>query len=247
MRTANPALRDEVFTGLRATDRADVMTVQGVVNKTAILFLCMLLTAGWTWSLYYTSKDSSAVAPWMIGGAILGFILAIVTIFKMDWAPILAPLYALCQGAFIGGISATINATYPGVVMQAASLTFGVLAVMLFLYKTGVINVTDNFRMGIVAATGGIALVYLVSIVLGFFGITVPFIQGSGLFSILFSIFVVAIAALNLVLDFDTIDRGSARGLPKYMDWYGAFALMVTLIWLYIEILRLLTKLRDRG
>lgn len=246
MRTANPALRDDVFTGLYTRDRTDIMTFQGVVNKTAILFVLMLLTAGWTWSMAFSAKSAGMVSPLMIGGALVGFIVAIVTAFKPVWSSILGPVYALAQGLFIGALSAMMNVSYPGIVLQAASLTFGTLAVLLAVYKTGIIKVTDQFRLGVVAATGGIAIVYLVSIVLGFFGISVPFIQGNGLFSIGFSVVVVIIAAMNLVLDFDFIERGVNRGLPRYMEWYGAFALMVTLIWLYIEILRLLSKLRDR-
>lgn len=246
MRTANPALRDDLFTGLNARNRSDIMTFQGVVNKTAILFVLMLIAAGWTWSLYTTAKSPGLVGPLMIGGAIVGFILAIVTAVKPTWSAILSPIYAICEGLFIGGISATFEAAYPGIVLQAASLTFGTLAVLLAVYKTGMIKVSDKFRLGIVAATGGIALVYFVTIILSFFGITVPFVQGSGIFSIGFSVVVVIIAALNLVLDFDFIEQGVNRGLPHYMEWYSAFALMVTLIWLYIEMLRLLSKLRER-
>lgn len=246
MRTANPALRDDVFDGLYTRNRADAMTFQGVVNKTAILFILMLLAAGWTWSMYATGKNPAFVSTLMIGGAIAGFVLAIVTSFKPVWSAALAPAYALCQGLFLGGISATFDAAYPGVVMQAASLTFATLAVLLGIYKSGWIQLTDNMRLGIVAATGGIALVYFVAIILSFFGISVPFIQGSSLFSIGFSVVVVIIAAMNLILDFDFIERGVSRGLPRYMEWYSAFALMVTLIWLYIEMLRLLSKLRDR-
>lgn len=246
MRTANPALRDDIFTGLYTRDRTDVMTFQGVVNKTAVLFVLMLLTAGWTWSMVFSAKSAGMVSPLMIGGAMIGFIVAIATAFKPAWSSVLGPVYALAQGLFIGALSAMMNASYPGIVLQAASLTFGTLAALLAIYKTGIIKVTDQFRLGVVAATGGIAIVYLVSIALGFFGISVPFMQGNGLLSIGFSVVVVIIAAMNLVLDFDFIERGVNRGLPRYMEWYGAFALMVTLIWLYIEILRLLSKLRDR-
>lgn len=246
MRTANPALSADTFSGLYVRDRAEAMTEQGTINKTGLLFLLMLLTAGWTWSQFYVSKDAAALAPWMYGGAIVGFVVALVTVFKKEWSPILAPVYALCQGFFIGGLSATIDAAYPGIVIQATSLTFGTLAIMLFLYKFEIIRVTDKFRMGIVMATGAVALVYLVTIGLSFFGVSVPFVQGSGVASIIFSLVVVGIASLNLILDFDVIEQGVARGLPRYMEWYGAFALMVTLIWLYVEILRLLAKMRER-
>ncbi len=178
----------------------------------------------------------------MIGG-IGGFIMALVTIFKKEWAPMTAPLYALLQGLFIGGISSMIEASYPGIVIQAVSLTFGTLAGMLFLYKSGIIQVTEKFRLGVFAATAGIAIFYLVTIALSFFGVNVPLMNGGGIWGIGFSVIVVIIAALNLVLDFDFIEQGAAsKRLPQYMDWYAAFALMVTLIWLYLEILRLLSK-----
>lgn len=246
MRTANPALREDVFSGIYPKDRSDVMTTQGVVYKTGLLFLFMLLSAGWVWSKFHVAQDSSAAAPWMMLGAIGGFILAMVISFKQTWAPTLSPVYALCQGCFIGGVSATFETAYPGIVFQAASLTFGTLASLLLIYSTGMIQVSDNFRLGVFAATGGIALFYLVAMVLSFFGIALPIIQGSGLFSIGFSVVVVAVAALNLILDFDFIEKGVRRGLPHYMEWYAAFALMVTLVWLYIEILRLLAKMRNR-
>jgi uncharacterized YccA/Bax inhibitor family protein len=182
----------------------------------------------------------------MYGGLIGGFILSLVTIFKKNWAPLSAPLYAVMQGLFLGGISAIFEKSYPGIVVQAVSLSIATLLMMLVAYQSGWIRPTERFKWGVVAATGAIAVVYFVSIILGFFHINVPFITGSSLFSILFSFFVVGIAALNFILDFDFIEQGSRGGVPKYMEWYGAFALMVTLIWLYIEILRLLAKINDR-
>jgi len=179
-------------------------------------------------------------------GAIGGLILAIATIMKKQWAPITAPIYAGLEGLFIGGISAFFELNYPGIVMQAIMLTFGTLAALLVVYKSGLISVTQNFRMGVAAATGGIFLIYMASFIMSFFGAGIPLIHSSGMFGIGFSLVVIVIAALNLVLDFDFIERGSQMGVPKYMEWYGAFALIVTLIWLYIEILRLLSKLRGR-
>jgi len=172
-------------------------------------------------------------------------VLALVTIFKKDWAPVTAPLYALVQGLFLGAVSAIFEARFPGIVLQAVGLTFGTLASLLMAYKSGLIRATENFKLGVVAATGGIVLVYLVNIgmrLLGFEGM--GFIHDSGWLGIGFSAFVVVIAALNLVLDFDFIENGVEAGAPKAMEWYGAFGLMVTLIWLYLEILRLLSKLR---
>lgn len=227
-------------------DRSDAMSVQGTVTKTGILFFLMLLTAGFTWTKVMQAGNPEVAAPWMWGGLILGFITAMVTAFKVEWSPILAPIYALFEGLFLGGISALFEASYPGIAFQATALTFGTMAMMLFLYKSGLIQVTEKFRMGIIAATGAVALVYFVSIILSFFGIQIPFIYGSGMFGIGFSLLVVGIAAFNLILDFDFIEQGANRGVPKFMEWYGAFALMVTLVWLYIEMLRLVAKLRER-
>jgi uncharacterized YccA/Bax inhibitor family protein len=167
-------------------------------------------------------------------------------VFKKNWAIVTAPLYAVLEGLVLGGLSATFEARFPGIVIQAVGLTFGTLFALLLAYKSGVIKATENFKLGVVAATGGIALVYLAGFVLGFFGVSIPYIHGSGTIGILFSLVVVVIAALNLVLDFDFIESGAASGAPKYMEWYAAFGLLVTLIWLYLEILRLLAKLRSR-
>jgi uncharacterized YccA/Bax inhibitor family protein len=245
MRTANPALNDNTFRGYgRAAAIGDAMTIQGTVNKTAVLLLLALLTASWTWNQYYTGAGSIGI--WIMGGAIGGFIVAMVTIFKKQWAAMTAPLYALLEGLVIGGISSILEAQYPGIVIQAVGLTFGTLFGLLFAYKSGVIRATASFKLGVVAATGGIMVVYVVTMLLGFFGIRMPYIHESGTIGIAFSLFVVVVAALNLVLDFDFIENGAAHGAPKYMEWYGAFGLMVTLIWLYIEILRLLAKMRSR-
>lgn len=246
MRSANPALNDKVFANL-AFDDATRMTLQGTVVKSGILLLLAFSTATYTWNLYY-SGAINAVYPLMIGGMIGGLILAMVTIFVKKAAPYSAPLYALAKGFMIGGISAVIQAQFPNtpIVIQAAALTFLTFAGLLAAYTSGVIKPTENFKLGIVAATMGIFLLYLVTFVLGFFGIAVPYIHGSGPVGILFSVGVCVIAALNLVLDFDFIERGVDRGAPKFMEWYGAFGLLVTLIWLYIEILHLLAKLQSR-
>jgi len=247
MRTANPALNSKTFTEFgRITDTSQAMSIQGTVNKTALLALFVLITSTLTWRLYYTSGNPAAVMPWVLGGAFGGFIVALITIFKKQWATFTAPIYALLEGLFLGGISAIFEAQYPGIVIQAVSLTLGTLFCLLLAYRSGVIKVTENFKLGVAAATGGIALIYLATLMLGFFGVRMPFIHESGLIGIGFSLFVVVIAALNLVLDFDFIESGAQSGAPKYMEWYAAFGLMVTLIWLYIEILRLLAKLRSR-
>jgi len=247
MRTGNPALGDNTFTAAGRVARAgEAMTIQGTANKAILLLLCVLVTASWVWSTYYQAMNPQAVTPWVAVGAIAGFIVALVTIFKQTWSPVTAPLYALLEGLVIGGVSAIFEAQFPGIVIQAAGLTLGTCLALLLAYKSRLIQATENFKLGVVAATGGIALFYLITLVLGFFGIRMPLIYGNSWMSIGFSLFVVVIAALNLVLDFDFIEQGAAQGAPKYMEWYGAFGLMVTLIWLYLEMLRLLAKLRSR-
>lgn len=241
MRTANPALNSKTF------DRALVsneerMTIQGTVNKTAVCLVLLWGAASWTWGKVMAGFIPSAV--WL---ALLGaFIVGMVAVFKKEWAPVTAPLYALLEGLGVGVLSALFEQKFPGIVIQAASLTFGTLAALLIAYKSGMIKATENFKLGVFAATGGIAIFYLVDWVLSFFKIHIPLIHESGVIGIGFSLFVVVVAALNLVLDFDFIEQGAAQGAPKYMEWYGAFGLMVTLVWLYLEMLRLLSKLRER-
>ena len=244
MRSGNPVLNDKTFGGAQAA--GPTMTIAGTVNKTAMLLAMMMITAVYVWNQYFTTNDPSAVVPYIIGGAIAGLVLSLVTMFAKRFVMYTAPLYALCQGLAVGGISAFYEAKFPGLVIQAVGLTFGTLASLLVAYRSGFIEATENFKLGVVAATGGIMLLYLVNIVMGFFGNSIGFIHESGTFGILFSGFVVVIAALNLVLDFDFIEEGARQGAPKYMEWYGAFGLVVTLVWLYMEILRLLSKLRSR-
>ena len=242
MKSGNPVLARDALRGLPRT--AEPMTIGGTVNRTAMLLALLLISAGWTWGQFWTAQDPAAVAPYMWGGIIGGLVAALITVFKKNWAPVTAPIYALLEGLAVGGISAVFELRYPGIVIQAVGLTFGTMAALLLAYRSGLIQVTDKFRMGIVAATGGIFLVYLVDMILRLFGISIPFIHEGGTFGIGFSVVVVIIAALNLVLDFDLIAQSARAGAPKYMEWYGAFALMVTLIWLYLEILRLLGKTR---
>jgi uncharacterized YccA/Bax inhibitor family protein len=247
MRTANPALGGRTFSDLGRVARGEEsMTIQGTTNKTLLLLLCLCLTAGWTWSIFFKSGNPAAVMPLLVGGAVVGFILALITIFKPVWAGVTGPLYALAEGLVIGGLSSIAEAQFPGIVIQAVGLTFGTCLALLLAYKSGLIRASENFKLGVVAATGGIALFYLISLVLGLFGVRIPLVFGAGPVGIIFSLIVVTIAALNLVLDFDFIEQGAAQGAPKFMEWYGAFGLMVTLIWLYIEILNLLMKLRSR-
>ena len=244
-RSSNPALNDNVFTESMTGMETETMTISGTVNKTFLLGLIVFGGALFTW--YQVENGNMALAqPIMIGGAILGFITAMVIIFKKTWAGFLAPVYCAFQGVFLGGISAFMEMTYPGIVIQAILLTFTILFSLLLIYRTGVIKVTENFKLMVAAATMGIALVYLVSFIGSFFNFNIPMIHSNGTFGILFSLAVIAIASLNLVVDFDFIERGEEVGAPKYMEWYAAFGLMVTLIWLYLEILRLLAKLRSR-
>ncbi|MCF7805598.1 MAG: Bax inhibitor-1/YccA family protein [Candidatus Marinimicrobia bacterium] len=247
MRTANPALNSNTFQNLDyASAGRDTMSLQGTVNRSATLLVLLMLPAIWTWNIFFSAGSSGAVMPYMIGGAIGGLIVALITVFKKTWSPITAPIYAVLEGLFLGGISAIFEAQYPGIVLQAVFLTFGTLFGLLAAYRTGLIQVTENFKLGVAAATGGIFLVYMLTWILGFFGMQIPFIHSSGLIGIGFSVFVVIIAALNLVLDFDFIESGVEAGAPRYMEWYASFGLLVTLVWLYLEILRLLAKLASR-
>jgi uncharacterized YccA/Bax inhibitor family protein len=242
MKSGNPALLTSTFEGLEAS--ADPMTLPGTVNKTAILLAIVLIGAGWVWNVYAESNNPGAILPYMLVGVVGGLVAALVTIFVKTASPYSAPVYALLEGFALGGISVTLEQKYPGIAIQAVGLTFGTLACMLALYRTGVIKVTENFKMGVAAATGGIAVLYLIDLVLMFFGKPISFIHEGGIMGIGFSLLVVGIAALNLVMDFDFIEKGvEARG-PKYMEWYAAFGLLVTLVWLYLEILRLLAKRR---
>lgn len=240
MRSSNPALRENVFSDLAHTGTGITMSIQGTVNKTFILLLLTLISASWVWG------NPQAALPFLLPAVIAGLVVAVVTIMKKDKAHITAPLYALIQGIIVGTISAIFEAQYPGIVVQAVSLTFGTLFCLLAAYKAGIIKATERFKLGVVAATGAIAVVYIASIFLGFFGVGMPMVHSSGPVGILFSLVVVTVAALNLVMDFDFIEKGSDHGAPKYMEWYGAFSLIVTLIWLYLEMLRLLSKLQRR-
>jgi len=253
-KTSNPALGQDTFKQYSNAqyggliDATARMTLNGTMNKTAILLLCALATAAWTWKSFMDTQDPSSVSLQLMVGLFGGMIFAFVTIFKREWAPVTAPIYALLEGMALGGISAFVNLRYPGIAFQAVGLTFGTLFMMLFLYRSGIIKVTNKLRMGIVAATGGICLFYFASMLLGFFHVNFfGSVFGSGVVGIGFSLFVVAIAALNLVLDFDFIEQGVTAGAPKFLEWYGAFGIMVTLVWLYIEMLRLLSKVRSRN
>ena len=236
-RSGNPVFGNK-FNQSQGFVGSERMTLDGTVNKTGILLGLCFIGAIISWNIPNPIL--------IIGGVLVGFGLAIYTSFVPRNAGITAPIYAFVEGLFLGGISLMFEMEYPGIAIQAIGLTFGTLASLLFFYKSGLIKPTENFRLMIFSATFGIMILYLVSIVMSFFGSGIGFIHSNGIFGIGFSLFVVCIAALNLVLDFDFIEQGSENNLPKFMEWYGAFSLMVTLIWLYLEILRLLAKLRSR-
>ena len=243
-RSGNPALNKSSFDSFSRTSRGaeinKVMTIKGTVDKTAIgLFL--LIFSGY----YSFAPGMTYLIPVGVFG---GLIVAVITIFKKEWSPITVPIYAILEGLAMGSISYMFNQAYEGIVMQAIGLTLGILASLLLAYRSGMIKATENFKLGVFAATGGIFLVYMASFVMSFFGASISVLDptNSSLMSIGISLFIVVIASLNLVLDFDFIEEGAEKGAPKYMEWYGAFGLLVTLIWLYLEILKLLSKLRSR-
>ena len=245
LRSGNPALSDRMFQAVPRAYGEDVMTLDGTVNRTGFLLLLVFMGAAVTW--YLAAQGMGGLVGTLTWTGILGgLILALVTAFKKEWAGVTAPLYAALEGLALGGISFFFEAAIQGIVLQAIGLTFGVAFVMLAIYRARLISVTRKFQIGVAAATGGIALVYVLSMVLRWAGVPIPYIHGSGPIGIGFSLFVVVIASLNLVMDFDFIEKGSRAGLPKYMEWYGAFGLVVTLVWLYLEILRLLAKLQSR-
>ena len=248
MKSGNPVLNERVFSQERDHASGNVMTIQGAVGKTFILLALTVAPALWVWG-EMSNPQSLVLAylmPTMAVSAILGFIMAMVTTFKKEWAPVTAPIYAVLEGVFLGVMTSLLNKSYPGIAIEAVALTFGVMFCLLAAYQAGFIRATPTFTRVIVAATMAICLFYVISMVIGFFGIQAPFIHSNSGMGIAFSFVVVIVAALNLVLDFNLIEQGAQQGAPKYMEWFSAFALLVTLIWLYVEILRLLSKLNSR-
>jgi len=246
-KSGNPALNEKVFQNSMVVSGEEVMTERGTLNKFFFLSLMVMASASFTWSSFGQGKN---VMPWMMVGAFGGFIVAIVVSFKREWSSYLSPLYALLEGLFIGGLSVVVNnafaKSYPGIVMQAVLLTFGAVIAMFLLYRFRIIKATEKFKAVIFTATAGIAIFYLLAMLLRMFHIDIAFLHEGSALGIGFSLVVVAIAALNLILDFDMIEQGTVMGAPKYMEWYCAFGLLVTIVWLYVEILRLLMKLADR-
>lgn len=262
MRTSNPALSEDVFSdAAQEHSSSRTMTLEGTVIKTGFLLAVLLAGAVYTWvqtnalapalTTEAVTQATRMSAPqntylYIVVGTVGGAIASLITIFVPRAAPYTSPIYAALEGLALGGISTIFEYMFPGIAVQAVGLTFGTLAALLMAYSSRLIRATENFKLGVVAATGAICLFYLASFVLGLFGIAIPMIHQSGLVGIGFSAVVVVIAALNLVLDFDFIESGVRQGAPKYMEWYGGFGLLVTLVWLYLEVLRLLAKLRDR-
>lgn len=248
LRTGNPTLKESTFASYRTSvtslPDSSRMTLDGTVHRTFFLLCLVVASASTVWAF---ARTHELAYPVLIGSCFGSFILALMTIFKKEWSPFTAPFYAIAEGVGLGIISSIVEQRFPGVVIQAVGLTFGILFCLLAAYRSGLILPTENFKLGVVAATGGIAVLYLVNLVMRFgFNSSVPFIHESDTMGIVFSLFVIVVAALNLVLDFDFIEQGVEYGAPKYMEWYAAFGLMVTLIWLYLEILRLMIKLRSR-
>lgn len=240
MRTSNPVLNDRTFASRLPLSGSEVMTVDGTVNKSLLALALLVGAAYWSW-------NDPTFAPLMIPGIIVTLVVSLVLAFKQSWAPTLTPVYAVLQGFMLGILSRSFELMYPGIVGQAVFITFGVFGSLLIAYKSGWIKVSEKFRAGMMIATGGIMLFYLVSFIASLFGASMNFMHGSSLLSIGISVAVAGVAALNLLLDFDLIERASAsRSSPKYMEWYATFGLLVTLIWLYMEILRLLAKLNSR-
>jgi uncharacterized YccA/Bax inhibitor family protein len=246
-KSGNPTLTDKLFSGAMPVSQTETMTERGTMYKFGMMMLLLLAAASFTWK---GAAEGKEIGAWIFGSLIIGAILAFVIIFKKQWASFLAPLYALAEGVFLGGISAFYNHAFdkiaPGIVMQAVGLTFGVVIAMFALYQFGVIKATQRFKSIVFTATAGIALFYALSFVLGFFGVSMPLIHEGSTWGIIFSLVVVGVAAMNLIIDFDMIEQGAKRGAPKFMEWYCAFGLMVTIIWLYLEILRLLSKMAGR-
>lgn len=243
-RSSNPMLKDNNYRLTGAGNES--MSVTGTVNKTLILFALLLCSFIYTWNQIMTEGLFTSVTAIIMGSAIFGFVLYLVTVFKKEWSPVTAPIYALVEGVILGTISAMYEMRMPGIVFNAVILTFGVFGTILLCYRWGLLKATPMFKKCIFFATAAIGIVYLAGFIMSFFGTSIPMIHDAGPIGIGFSLFVVGLAALNLVMDFDFIEQSARMRAPKYMEWFSAFGLMITLIWLYLEILRLLSKLNKR-
>lgn len=243
-RSGNPTLNEDTFEKSGYYSDRETMTIGGTVNKSFMLLALLIGAAVVSWVMFFEGYD---VFPFIIGGAIGGLIVALIISFAPKTAPFLAPIYAVVEGLLLGALSANYESLYYGITMQAALLTMCVFLGMLLAYKFGLIKASAGFKKGVMAATFGIMLVYLLSFVLRMFGVAIPYLHDSTLIGIGISVVIVIIAALNFVLDFNFIEEGAKQGAPKHMEWYGAFGLLVTLVWLYIEMIRLLAKLANRN
>jgi len=246
-KSGNPTLSEKSFEQTLSQTQGDTMTVRGTMNKFGFLMLMVMAGAFFAWNWFNAGKNIGSL---MMFGALGGFGVALMIIFKKQWSGYLAPAYAILEGLFVGAISAYFNflfqEKYPDIIMHAVLITFGVAAGMYLLYSLQLIRVTQKFRSVVMIATAGIAIFYLLTWILSFFDVQFAFLSTGSTFGIVFSLAVIAVASLNLLLDYDMIEQGAAMGAPKYMEWYGAFGLLVTLVWLYLEILRLLAKLNSR-
>lgn len=243
MRTSNPVFSDRVFARYEGMVYEDQMTIKGTIDKCFLMLILAIAAAAMTWN-FGATRGPEAVMPFVLGGGLAGFGLALVTIFVASVRPITALLYSVAEGVFLGALSLIVEARYPGIAFQAVTITFGILAAMLVIYRSGIIRVTSGFAKGLIIATAGVALVYIAAIVMGLFGLEMPFLHDSGPIGIGVSIVILIIASLNFLLDFETIKQGVAAGFPKAGEWLAAFGLMVTLFWVYFEVLRLLEKIR---
>lgn len=249
VKSSNPALRGSILKGNDVVASGNNMSLTGTINKTSILLGLLMLSGGFTFSIFYNTTAetvSPILMPLLISSGIGAFITALVTIFKPTLAPVTAPVYATLEGSLLGVLTCFFDMMYPGIATQAIMITFSILFSMLFLYRSGYIKVTEKFKAGLFAAIMGILIVYMTAWIFSFFDIYIGAVYGGGLFAIGFSLFVCVIASLFLVLDFYQIDEAVKHGAPKYMEWYCAFSLMLTIVWIYIEVLRLIAILRGR-
>lgn len=237
---SNPLL-NKAFDESYAIPSTDRMSLEGTIDRALLLFAILTIGAAWTWSTYF---NGNSIATYLIVGLLGGFITALVIVFNRHLAPYLSPIYAALEGLALGGLSATFEGLYHGIVLQAVLVTICIMGTMFVLYRTRIIRATKKFWIGVTSATVGVALFYLADMLLSFFNISIPYLNSGGIIGIGISLVIICVAALNLILDFDVIERGVQSGQPKYMEWYAAFGLMVTLVWLYLEVLRLLSKRR---
>lgn len=249
LKSGNPALSGKTFQNITLTDASGTMTVKGTLNKFGFMTVMLLAGAMFSWKAFYDGASYAQPLMWI--GIIGGLITALIMAFKKEWSPFLAPAYGVLEGLFLGAISAMYNYIFaermPNIITNAVGLTLGTAVAMFFLYRFGIIRATERFKSIILTATMGIGIFYLIVMVIRMFGVEVAFMHDSSPLGIGISLFIVGIAALNLIMDFDMIEQGAAQGAPKYFEWYGAFGLMVTIVWLYLEILRLLSRFTSRN